>query len=242
MIALCAMHAQMADAGIYTKDQMRHYKANPFVKDRISAPWPWEPDNIVFLMGGNVFLQAGPVLTLRGKKIFGATRTQTPGAAAKSITFDLDLADPHSNPIVSMDKNLLKIHTGGLDDLRFTAGAKQFAVSHASGLNLAIRFHRYRPEAFHHHLSDVLNNSELVTRATGLAQTLSIDSDELIPAVTLKGKLFNDDVTMKIERKAIKLTCHFFNNEKVTVNQLLCVSEGSLSIGLKNQVEIMKFG
>lgn len=241
MIALCAKHAQMADAGVYTKAQLRRYKTDPSVKNRITVLWPWEPENIVFLMGGNVFLKAGPVLTLRGKKIFAATRMQIPGATVKGIAFDLDLTDPHGNPIVSMDKNLLSIRTDGLDDLRFTAGSKRFAILHTSGLSLAMRFQRYHPCDFQCHLSDVMDSSGLATRATGLAQEHSIDSDGLIPAVTLMGKLFNDDVTMKIVRKAIKLTCHFFSDEEVTVNQRCFLASGSLSF-VKNQVKIMKFG
>jgi len=114
MIALCAKHALMADSGIYTIDQLRYYKTNPFVKDQISALWPWEPENLVFLMGGCVFLGVHPLLTLRQRKVFVATRVSTLGAIAQRIVFDLDLVDPHDNPIVEMKKTGLQFIQIGL--------------------------------------------------------------------------------------------------------------------------------
>jgi len=241
MIALCAEHAKMADAGVYTKEQLKYYKANPFIKGKISALWPWEPENVVFLMGGSIFFGVRPLLTLQQKKVFSATRVLKPGATAHSIVFDLDLINLHGNPIVNMKENWLTIHTDELSALRFTPGSKEFVVSHTSGLKLGISFHRYLPHGFQRHLSYVTNdNKDIVQFATKFAKTHSIDSDGLIPVITLMGKLFNNSVTIRIEKKAIKLECRFFQGEKVTMSPRCCL--GSLSFNLAAQGEIMKFG
>ena len=242
MIALCAEHAKMADAGIYTKDQLKYYKATPVIKGKISALWPWEPENVVFLMGGSIFFGVRPLLTLQQKKVFSATRVLKTGATAHSIVFDLDLVDLHGNPIVNMKQNWLTIHTDELSALRFTPGSKKFVVSHTSGLKLGISFHRYPPHDFQRHLSYVTNdNKEIVQFATKFARTHSIDSDGLIPVITLMGKLFNNNVTMKIEKKAIKLECKFFQGEQVTIPPK-CFFVYSLSFNLEKQGEIIKFG
>jgi hypothetical protein len=243
MIALCPGHAKMADAGVYTKDQLKHYKTNPFIRDKISASWPWEPENVVFLMGGCIFFGVRPLLTLQQKEVFSATRVLIPGTTTKSIVFDLDLVDPRGSPIVTMEKNWLTVHTDDLSDLRFTPGSKEFVVLHTSGLKLGIYFDRYSSHDFQRHLLYVTNdNKEIAQFATEFAIAHSIDSDGLIPVITLMGRLFNNDVTMKIEKKAIKLECKFFQGEKVRIAQKCFLGSGSLSFNLEGHGEIMKFG
>lgn len=242
MIALCANHAQMADSGVYTKEQFKRWKANPFVKDLISAPWPWEPENIVFLMGGCVFFGARPFLTLRQREVFAAARVQVSNAAAQSVAFDLDLVDPQGNPIVDMKENWLTVHTDRLNDLRFTPGSKRFFVSHISGLQMAMRFHRYSRHDFERRLSYVTNdNRQIIAYATEFAKRHSVDSGGRIPVVTLTGKLFNEDVTLAIQENAMEWDCRFFHGEKVTPKPM-CLGPYSLTIELEGQGQILRFG
>lgn len=241
MIALCANHAQKADSGVYTKEQLKRWKANPFVKDRISEQWPWEPENLVFLMGGCVFFGVRPLLTLRGRKVFCATREIRPWASTASVVFDLDLVDPEGHPIVEMKRNWLTIHTDRLDDLRFTPGSKQFCVSHISGLQMAIQYYHYSPAAFERRLSYVPPDRRIIIpTATEFAKKHSVDSEGRIPVVTLTGKLFNEDVTLDIRENEMEWDCHFFHGEKVRPKPS-CSIRGHVSIVMKGQ-EILRLG
>lgn len=244
MIALCAEHAQKADGCNYTKDQLKSYKENPVVKDMIKDHrWPWEPEKLVFLIGGSVVFGVRPLLTLRGKEIFGATREWIPGRTTKSIFFNFNLVDPNGNPIVDMKKNWLTIHTSSIADLKLTTRSTKFVVSHDSGLKLSICFHRYLLQDFQEHLWDVaIGNKAIIEPSVELSKKYSTDSDGLIPVVTLTGTLFNKDVTMKIQKKAIKVKAHFFQNERVIFKPRLYFPPGSINIVLEGQGEIMKFG
>ena len=242
MIALCGEHARMADSGIYTKEKLKHWKTNPFVKDRLSVLWPWEPENLIFLMGGSIFFSVRPLLTLRQRKVFGAERVQVPGAIGQKVVFDLDLVDPQGNPIVDMEQNWLTIHTNRLADLRFASGSKEFFVSHTSGLKMSIRFNRYLPHDFESRLSRLTNGNKLIVGgATEFAKLHSLDSEGRIPVVILAGKLFNNDVTLNIKEKVIDMDCHFFHGEKVKMTPK-CSLQGSIVFNLGGQGEIIRFG
>jgi hypothetical protein len=242
MIALCAMHAVMADNDVFTNDHLARLKTNPFIKDRILAEWPWQPENIVFLMGGCIFFEARPILTLRGRRVISASRVQEPHTSIPTIAFDLDLVDPQGNPIVSMEKNILTIHIDNLNNMKCTTGAKEFSFAHISGLRFGIRFDRYSHNEFEDRLSYVTNGDKLIIPdAIRFAQAYSVDSDGKIPVVTITGNLFNSDVTLNIEQNSMELICHFYNNEKVRTKPKWFLPTGKLNIVLEGE-EVLRFG
>jgi len=243
MIALCAHHAKMADSAVYSKQQLKYCKTNPYVSDSILALWPWEPETLVFLMGGCVFFGVRSLLTLRNREVFGAAPIQIGTHTRRSIIFDLDLVDTQGNPIVDMKQNWLTIHVERLKDLKLKPGAKQFFVSHLSGLQMNIRFNRYTHDSFIRRLSYITKtNADIVTSASNFAQEHSIDSDGLIPVVTLTGKLFNEDVTLSITERTMELDCHFYYHEKVRPKPVCYLPSGSLSVDLEGVGQILRFG
>jgi hypothetical protein len=61
MIALCAEHHAKAGAGAYTIDQLRTFKASPFMKGKaVSGRFDWMRRDILTVVGGN-FYYATPV-------------------------------------------------------------------------------------------------------------------------------------------------------------------------------------
>lgn len=203
MIALCLGHHKMADAGVYSKAQLLTYKSNPFVKDKLSAHWPWEPEELVFILGGSIFFKKSPGLSLREKPIFRAKHINIPETDKERIVFDMNLVDPSGNSIVSMADNMMTLHTHDLDNFTFTAGAKDFNLSHTSGIQLNLRFHRYEPEGFRSYLSYLTDNDpHIVTTAFQHALSHSMDSDELIPVISLSGRLSNSDFLCPFQRSS----------------------------------------
>src|SRR5688500_18672588 len=70
MIALCLEHHAQADAGLWTNEQLRNFKRNPYVDDAVRMPWPWTPESMVVRAGRTLVVGSGSPLRIEGRPIF----------------------------------------------------------------------------------------------------------------------------------------------------------------------------
>ncbi len=234
----------MADTNIYSKSQLSSYKSKPFVTDILSAHWPWKPEGLVYMLGGIIIFNPNPGLSLKGKPVFGFKHITIPGTDKERIVFDMNLVDPHNNPIASMVDNNMILNVNNLKDFNFTTGSKDFSLTHNSGINLNLRFHRYETRKFRDHILFTTNNfREVVDGAYQYALEHTVDSDGLIPVVFLTGRFRNNELDMKIGKTKSSLT--YFIADKGTHDlppKLLREKDDAVMLQWKNGPEIFKYG
>lgn len=76
MIALCSEHHKKADAGAYTKEQLRKYKRSNKTSKNISGKFDWMRNDLLAIVGGNYFYNVPIILMFKGKKIIWFNRNK----------------------------------------------------------------------------------------------------------------------------------------------------------------------
>lgn len=241
MIAPCPFHHQMADAGAYTSAQLRGLKRQQRDAERIECPWPWEPENIAFLLGGNILFGARPVLSVDAARVLAARKIALTVDQVSRVGFDLDLRTRNGIPVARIEDNVFEAFTTDLGDFRFAPGANVFGVEHTSGVKLGLRFRRYAPGAFLERARDVLNDGERGSQALDLAKTWSMDSEGKIPCVTITGTILTEKVTLAIRARELRMTMHFYGDEEASLKGRLFMPSGVLRICQGND-EVLGFG
>src|SRR5713101_10165026 len=88
IIALCAKHANAADGGAFTKEQLRNWKTNPFLKGQSpSAYFELTRHNFLFIVGGNIAYNCVTVLEGRKDRVIWLEEDKSTGI--KTISLDL---------------------------------------------------------------------------------------------------------------------------------------------------------
>jgi len=240
MVALCASHASFADGGHWSNAQLRALKNDPFVKSRLSAVWPWDPEEILFVLGGSVFVGPRAVLALRGRPLLEAKRAEVESTAKHQIVFDAHVTKPDGEPFLEMEDNHLLIDVADVR-VRATTRAKQFEVQHETGVRVGLRFHRYTSEKLAEHLRYVLENVDMVEAAMASAAASATDSDGLIPVVSINGKILTHDWDLTFEKRKTRMKALFYGAQKAELKPRIFDPGGKLSFEYRG-TEILSFG
>jgi hypothetical protein len=241
MIALCPFHHQMADAGAYTSAQLRGLKRQQRDAERIECPWPWEPENIAFLLGGNILFGARPVLSIDATEVLAARRSALVPDRSSSVVFDLRLCTRDGVDVARIDNNLFEAFTPDLVDFQFTPGTNTFGVEHTSGVKLGLAFRRYEPDAFLRRARYVLDDGALGAQALLMAKSWSADSEGKIPAVSISGTILTENVTLHIRARDLQTTMHCYGDQEATLKGHLFAPTNVLRV-CRADAEILRFG
>lgn len=241
MIALCPCHHKMADCGVYSAAHLRKLKHRHHNPGRIACPWPWEPENVAFILGGNILFGPCPVLSVDGDEVLTARRNLLLSDESQSIVFDLCLRSRDGDDIARIDGNVFEAFTPDLKDFRFTPGANVFRVEHASGVELGLEFRRYKQDAFLRRAQIALDDKKLAALAVRSAARLSADSEGKIPVVSIAGSILTRNVTLLISARGIETTMHCYREQKATVRGHLLMPGGVLRVCVGDS-EILRFG
>jgi hypothetical protein len=240
MIALCPTHAERADGGVFTANQLQSMKTSPYVRDRLRAPWPWEPEKLLFVLGGSVILGAGPVLSVSGRTVLQARPGQLPGARCQALVFDISLTDPQERPILEVVQNQLSADVQD-SRIRTSARTNRFAIDHDSGVSLQLEYRRYTPTKLRERLRDLLEDQQLLEYAADRASREALDSDGLVPVVSVRGHLLTADWDLKMARKRTRLTAKFYPGPPAELTPMVFGDGGSLAIVYEGQT-LLAFG
>lgn len=106
MIALCRNHASAADGGTYSKAELRVMKQRPYVTDVLSAVWPWQPENLTFILGGSILFGSEAALTIGGIPVVSAVRSVEDRSGVAYVGLGGDMKDKNGDTFLLMDDNI----------------------------------------------------------------------------------------------------------------------------------------
>lgn len=125
MIALCSKHANAADGGAFTKDQLRELKKNPFLKNKSPASYfEWFRHNFLFIIGGNISLCCETILQSGENRIIWLEEDKE----ADIRTISLELRDESGNSFLKMDKNQWMSDLSVVDDIESSYRGQRLKV------------------------------------------------------------------------------------------------------------------
>lgn len=174
----------MGDGDHPTNDYLRSLKQKPR-PELIAFGWPWKTEQVVFLVGGAVLFSERNVLRLTGAQVLSSHRRCIKGR--DFVRFDLQLTDPKGETFLTMTDNSFRAHTAKLNDLIFTPQAKNFSVSHKSGVSLSLRSDHLTPKELLERVPSEITDS--VERHLSLVRGEAVDSDGKLSLVTVTGRL-----------------------------------------------------
>jgi hypothetical protein len=231
----------MADSGIYATDYLRSLKDEHRSPRRIAYPWPWEPENVAFVLGGNILFGPRPVLAVDAAEVLAARRDILLPGESPSIVFDLHLRSTDGADVARMDGNLFEAFTPDLRDFLFTPGANAFHIEHTSGVELGLEFRRYGQAGFLRKAQTVLEDTAVAAQALHAAARFSTDSDGMIPVVSITGSVLTTNVALRIRARAVEMVMHCYGNEEVAMRGHVFEPEGVLRVCVGDS-EVLRFG
>jgi hypothetical protein len=161
MIALCPDDHGRADAGTWTKDELRKLKRQPWKYQRIEEKFFWaEHDRrILYRLGTNYATSHRTIIAIGGHPILWEERT----GDGRSL-FSLEIFDNAGKQLLQIVQNTVSVESLNLWDVRFKKGASGLVVATTQGnVALDLRFRRCAPDE----LQEILDADADVT-ATAL--------------------------------------------------------------------------
>ena len=223
MIALCAKHAAFADAKRYTPEQLRQMKTKPFIThDEIKENYDYLRRKVVCIIG-NVVYNAQTALEINGEQVIGFNIDEEDYSRLNLLIRDKD-----GKPILIMEDNFWTAFRNDLFDLRCSLRGRELEIiSKDKETSFFIRYDDYTRTGFKRKMrlySKVMENTiisktqimkapkwmqqfvinpKLATKQINNFVT-AIGSPEIIPTLTIKGKLLWNGVHLEICDGVIK--------------------------------------
>ena len=142
IIALCHQHADHADGGSWTNDQLQEMKKHPFLTDSTRKARFNHKRKQVILRAGNLSLRVGDALILDDERIIGFQMNKN-----YELTLNLLLRDSTGETILQMENNDWIINTRTIIDLNCPPQGKELEIkSKDKSTNFKIRFNDYSIE------------------------------------------------------------------------------------------------
>jgi hypothetical protein len=210
MIALCAKHAALADAGRYLPEQLRQMKTNPFItSSKITQNYDYLRRNVVCIIG-NIAYKVQTVLEINGESVIWFN-VDTEGYNRLNLL----IRDKNGEPILTMEDNFWTALGMNLFDLRCSLRGKTLEViSKDKKTTFSIRFDDYPLLVFKEKILSYYQqgmrtfskNGLLTESATAINEITNqiaffiakMGSPVNVPTLSIKGKLLSNGVHLKI--------------------------------------------
>lgn len=136
IIALCLSHAGEADGGVFTDEQLRALKRQPFLKgEKVEGRTNWLRRDVVIRAGTNLFVNVPTFLEIDGKPVIWFTRN-----SQGELELSMNIGDNKGRPIFVMDRNDWLV-SGPIDDLEAKPRARDIVIrSRHRGFSLSLEF------------------------------------------------------------------------------------------------------
>ena len=140
MIALCLEHHKQADYGAFTDDQLKELKKNPFLSssDSVNGQINWKRENLIFLIGGNVFIGAQNIYLNKQEQLLWLTTDKNDNSL-----LNLDIKSEKGELIFSMRDNDWLIMSNFDNIESIPSGKRLFFENAAENLKIDIEFNNY---------------------------------------------------------------------------------------------------
>jgi hypothetical protein len=123
MIALCLQHHHFADAGGFSKDELRCLKARNDSADSVKANFPWAKTALLIRLAGCYSAGSSAVLRVSNEPVISLT---TGPNGLLSLSFVLKL--PDGRIVASMIENAFRSDPATLHDLSCIAGGTRIKI------------------------------------------------------------------------------------------------------------------
>lgn len=165
MIALCQEHHQKADAGAFTRDQLKALKDEGARRaESVQGRFDWMRRDYLSIIGGNAYLRTPVALEIGGKPAVWWTKNQR-----EEMLLNFDFQVPGHPPRVAIRENFWTVSPANLRDLTCPPSGKQIRVDFANG------------DVFHTRFTELGSASDLTHRhgwtsdwASGLVYPLTL--------------------------------------------------------------------
>lgn len=242
MIALCRTHHDQADGGLWTKQQLREMKKNPYVDDILKVRWPWNPETLVLKIGPCFVVRSGSALVLNGNPIFRFRPEQIDQFGTRAIVFDSTIGNLNGQPWMSISDNFLDIDVSNLSELYFTAQTKKFVAKNQNrNMALKLQFKKQPTERIEDWLLGYMRVGEGMKKdgkskldvarevKNAIIRSGSIDSDGTVPFMHVTGTFQSQEAKINITEKLLKMhiAAHVIGQEDRVNFHTHVFSEGS---------------
>ncbi|AEJ02323.1 SEC-C motif domain protein [Nitrosomonas sp. Is79A3] len=176
MIALCAEHHKKADAGAYTKDQLRSFKLNRANAELVKGSFDWLRNDLLAVVGGNYYYDTPVAIEIDGNRVVWFRRDEE-----GYLRLNVKVLSLSPEPRASIVDNIWG-EVGGPEDLRSPPGGKSLLIKYSSGDRLSVEFQEF-PSAealFARYRSDLLRNPLLKFPLTTVEVNFAVGSTELL--------------------------------------------------------------
>ncbi len=165
MVALCKVHHDQADGGLFTKERLRQMKINPYVNDSIRVRWPYSPESLVLKVGPCFVVGGGSALRLDGRPVLRFSAGVIERLGTKTVTLDSEIVDATGKAWLRITDNWLDLETANLSDLFMPPQTKEFIAKHNDQSKIKLRYLRKKSTELAPWLRSVVSaESESTTR------------------------------------------------------------------------------
>jgi hypothetical protein len=133
MIALCAEHHNKADAGAFTKEQLKELKSNPYALT-VKGKFDWMRRKILLATGSGYYVDPYVVLRVKGENIISFTRD-----SSNFFLINIKLPNSDGSLKFTMEENMWLINEKP-EDLISPPSGKYLKVKYKSGDKVEITF------------------------------------------------------------------------------------------------------
>jgi len=132
MVALCREHHDKADAGAFTREQLRQLKTKR--ADRVAGRFDWMRQDLLLVVGGNFYYRTPVPVQFRGDPVVSTTRDEE-----GQLLVSLGMLTTSSESRLRMTENFW-ISEGRPSDLECPPSGRRIAVTYGNGDLLSIEF------------------------------------------------------------------------------------------------------
>lgn len=136
MIALCQEHHRKADAGAFTRDQLKLLKDQGARRaEAVQGRFDWMRRDYLSIVGGNAYLRTPVVLQIGGEPAVWFTKNQR-----EEMLLNFDFQVPGHPPRVAIRENFWTVLPQNVRDLTCPPSGKEIRVDFANGDTFRTRF------------------------------------------------------------------------------------------------------
>ena len=129
MIALCREHADKADNGSFTDEQLRRFKAEGRGRGRaVSGRFEWMRRDLLAHVGGNAYLRTPVVLEVGGEKAIWFNRNEH-----DELLLNFDLPSLSTTPRASIRDNVWTVSPDNVAELICPPSGRKLYIEYANG-------------------------------------------------------------------------------------------------------------
>ena len=244
MIALCSECHRFADGGHFTKQQLRQAKFTPS-SDPPKGRLPWNPSDAFIIFGGNCFVtRKGKLFSFRitGINVFSLRLTDNSYLAINALIWD-----KLNNLVCGIEDNDIVPILGSIGDLECKAQAKEISIfSKTNDASIELKFDRFTIKELLSVTSKDMRHQGVASARVLVMQHIEdlahsvVDSDHLIPTITIKMDIHGPGFEVRTDNKGIHLDMRQLGYDTAILTGKV-VGEYCININYSN-VEIIHVG